>query len=425
MLTAILSSLCVVAAPLPSSRISLVPTVLLKNAAEPGIKMPATGLGTGCAIGGCNWGAPKPFASLNMSKQWLSIGGRRFDGADSYGIEPGIGQAIKESKVPRSEVFIVSKTGPGGLAWPLGYNETISQAEQIVANYSTTYVDLLLIHWPVNYGEPLPFCSSLHVCCSLSLTYLLSACPCRRVSGPCSYHGPKPSIPTTDPLCDTALPSYSAKGCRLSTWRAMVSIWKRGLAKAIGVSNFNTSHLQEIADAGLPMPSVNQCAFSPNHGLHTKGCTPGSQTETCGDLLKYCQAHNIVYNGYSCVFVAVAVAVALVVASYTILPNPISGQFRTHCIQYARLNYSHGACRRLCRPYGGGHGAGRLLADPRLAKIAQAHGTEPAQVVLKWQWQLGIPVNPEAQKLQYQRENLEFFNFTLSTAEMTLLSNHW
>ena len=59
------------------------------------------------------------------------------------GIEPGIGAAIKSSKVPREEVFIVSKTGPGGLAWPLGYNETVQQAEQIVANYSTTYVDLV------------------------------------------------------------------------------------------------------------------------------------------------------------------------------------------------------------------------------------------------------------------------------------------
>eukprot|EP01050_Picozoa_sp_SAG11_P001370 SAG11_NODE_58_length_19205_cov_30.697315_18_plen_260_part_00 len=239
-----------------SAAVSTVPTVLLANAADPGVEMPATGMGTGCAIGGCNWADPKPLASYNMSLQWLKIGGRRFDGADSYGIEPGIGQAIKDSEVPRDQVFIVSKTGPGGLAWPLGFNETIAQAEQIVANYSTTYLDLLLIHWPTNYG-------------------------------PCSYHGPPgPSIPTTDPLCDTNSKAYSAKGCRLSTWRAMVSVWKRGLAKAIGVSNFNTTHLQEIAEAGLPTPSVNQCAFSPSHGLHTPGCTPGSiKSETCQDLL--------------------------------------------------------------------------------------------------------------------------------------------
>ena len=53
-----------------------VPTIKLKNAAQPGMEMPATGLGTGCAIGGCNWGAPKPMASLAMAELWLSIGGR-------------------------------------------------------------------------------------------------------------------------------------------------------------------------------------------------------------------------------------------------------------------------------------------------------------------------------------------------------------
>ena len=199
-----------------------VPTVSLSNAAAPGMRMPATGMGTGCAIGGCKFAAPQPFASLNMSKQWLSIGGRRFDSADSYGVEPGIGLAVKESGISRAEIFITSKTGPGGLAWPLGFNETLDQAKQIVANCSSPYVDLLLIHWPTNYG-------------------------------PCSYHGPKPSIPTTDPKCNTALKTYSAKGCRLSTWRAMLQVWKSGLAKAVGVSNFNTTHLQEIADAGLEM----------------------------------------------------------------------------------------------------------------------------------------------------------------------------
>jgi diketogulonate reductase-like aldo/keto reductase len=121
--------------------------VELKNAAQPNTMYPAVGMGTGCNIGGCNAAAPQPMAALNMSLLWLSLGGRRFDGADSYGIEPGIGEAIKQSKVPRKDVFIVSKTGPGGLAWPLGYNETIQQVHEIVANYSTTYVDLMLVHW--------------------------------------------------------------------------------------------------------------------------------------------------------------------------------------------------------------------------------------------------------------------------------------
>ena len=121
-------------------------------------------------------------------------------------------------------------------------------------------------------------------------------------------------------------------------------------------------------------PSVNQCAFNPSHGLSAKGCTPGSKTETCGELLSYCKSHGIHYQGYS--------------------------------------------------PYGGAGGVGKLLGDPRLKKIAAAHGTGSSQVVLRWQWQLGISVNPEAQQLQYQEENLHFFNFTLSAAEMDVL-NSW
>lgn len=64
------------------------------------------------------------------------------------GCEPGIGLAIKHSGLAREDVFIVSKTGPGGLAWPLGYNETLQQAKEIVANYSTTYVVRLLFEQP-------------------------------------------------------------------------------------------------------------------------------------------------------------------------------------------------------------------------------------------------------------------------------------
>lgn len=116
-------------------------------------------------------------------------------------------------------------------AYPLGYNETLAQAQGILANYSTgSYVDLLLIHWPTNYG-------------------------------PCSYHGPE-GIPTTDPVCNTNLPTYSPTGCRLSTWKALVDVWKSGGVRAIGVSNFNTSHLEEIRTSGLPMPSVNQVSMA-------------------------------------------------------------------------------------------------------------------------------------------------------------------
>ena len=67
-----------------------------------------------------------------------------------------------------------------------------------------------------------------------------------------------PASPTVDPLCDPKKPTYDAKGCRMSTWRAYVEIWKAGKSKAIGVANYAISDLQEIIDAGMPLPAVNQ-----------------------------------------------------------------------------------------------------------------------------------------------------------------------
>lgn len=149
-------------------------------------------------------------------------------------------------------------------------------------------------------------------------------------------------------------------------------MWKSGLAKAVGVSNFNTTHLKEIAEAGLPLPSVNQCSFAPVlHGLDKAGCTPGA-TETCRELLDFCTANGIVYNGYS--------------------------------------------------PYGGAGKSGTILSNPMLVAIGQRHNVSAAQVDLNWQWQLGIPTNPEATNPTYQSENLNFFGFTLNETEIGLIN---
>lgn len=81
--------------------------------------------------------------------------------------------------------------------------------------------------------------------------------------------------------------TYDAKACRLNTWKALLAIQKSGKAKAVGVSNFNTEHLQEIVDSGLTLPAVNQCPYNPH--LYT------AQTE----LLAMCNKHAIVFNSYS------------------------------------------------------------------------------------------------------------------------------
>ena len=91
-------------------------TVLLRNAADPGVRMPMAGLG----MGNIGTYGNNSFDAVNATATFLKLGGHRTDAADSYGDEPGIGLAIREflqeRKASRTEVFIESKIGPGGLA---------------------------------------------------------------------------------------------------------------------------------------------------------------------------------------------------------------------------------------------------------------------------------------------------------------------
>ena len=61
------------------------------------------------------------------------------------------------------------------------------------------------------------------------------------------------------PLCG----SYDERGCRISTWRGMIVAWKLGLTRSIGVSNWNTTEMQDLKDAGLPLPSATQIQWMP------------------------------------------------------------------------------------------------------------------------------------------------------------------
>jgi diketogulonate reductase-like aldo/keto reductase len=174
------------------------------------------------------------------------MGGWRIDSADSYGNQKAIGRGIKESGVPREKVFITSKIGP---SQPLGYNDTLAQMQSIKAQLQVSYVDMLLIHWPAQND---------------------------------------PSAPkSSDPVCQNDTPSYDARACRLSTWRAMLEIFKSGHARGVGVANYNVTHLQEIKAAGLLMPSVNQCPFN----IH--------RSTSQQDIINYCNKEGILFNSYS------------------------------------------------------------------------------------------------------------------------------
>mgnify|MGYP001045530802 CR=1 FL=1 len=69
---------------------------------------------------------------------------RLIDTATFYKNEQYIGQAIKESEIPRKEIFITSKV------WDTdqGYKNTLKAFEKSLENLDTEYLDLYLIHWP-------------------------------------------------------------------------------------------------------------------------------------------------------------------------------------------------------------------------------------------------------------------------------------
>lgn len=77
----------------------------------------------------------------------LKTGYRMIDTAACYGNERAVGEAIRESGIPREEIFIVSKV------WiqDAGYEKTLASFEKTLSNLHTDYLDLYLIHMP--YGD--------------------------------------------------------------------------------------------------------------------------------------------------------------------------------------------------------------------------------------------------------------------------------
>eukprot|EP00658_Telonema_sp_P-2_P019407 TRINITY_DN17659_c0_g1_i2.p2 TRINITY_DN17659_c0_g1~~TRINITY_DN17659_c0_g1_i2.p2 ORF type:complete len:165 (-),score=39.83 TRINITY_DN17659_c0_g1_i2:77-571(-) len=81
---------------------------------------------------------------------WIQAGGVRIDNGDSYLNMNAVGRGIARSGVPRERVFLVNKLGS-----PLGMGaaDFIAQSEESLREYNTSYVDLLLVHWPTSPGN--------------------------------------------------------------------------------------------------------------------------------------------------------------------------------------------------------------------------------------------------------------------------------
>jgi diketogulonate reductase-like aldo/keto reductase len=128
----------------------------------------------------------------------LEIGYRHLDTAAMYNNEKEVGKVVRESGLPRENIFITTKLWNSGH----GYQNTLDAFNQSLEKLKLDYVDLYLIHWPV-------------------------------------------------------------ENLRIESWRALEKLYSDGLCKAIGVSNYYEKHLDEILENFETVPAVNQIEFSP------------------------------------------------------------------------------------------------------------------------------------------------------------------
>lgn len=105
--------------------------IILNN----GVELPMVGLGTSAAYEN---------EAKEAVKSALRLGYRHIDTAWFYKNEQDVGAGVRESGIPREEVFITSKVWNDSH----GYNETLKAFEVSLNLLQTDYIDMFLIHWP-------------------------------------------------------------------------------------------------------------------------------------------------------------------------------------------------------------------------------------------------------------------------------------
>jgi diketogulonate reductase-like aldo/keto reductase len=98
-----------------------------------GNEMPMLGLGV--------WQVPNGPRCVNAVRWALELGYRHIDTAQAYGNEESVGQALRESGVPREEVFITTKFYPTR-------KDPVTAAERSLGRLGIERIDLYIIHWP-------------------------------------------------------------------------------------------------------------------------------------------------------------------------------------------------------------------------------------------------------------------------------------
>lgn len=162
------------------------------------VTIPELGFGT--------WQTPDGDVAVASVKKALEVGYRHIDTAQGYKNEASVGQAIKESGIPREELFLTTKLWNANHSYDL----VMSSFEESLEKLQTDYIDLFLIHWP----NPVAFRDNWQT-------------------------------------------------ANAETWRAFEELYQAGKIKAIGVSNFLPHHFEELKKTAIIFPMVNQIFLAP------------------------------------------------------------------------------------------------------------------------------------------------------------------
>ncbi|KAL4892555.1 NADP-dependent oxidoreductase domain-containing protein [Aspergillus ambiguus] len=197
-----------------------------------GAQIPAVGLGT--------WRA-EPGQVRRAVSFALKNGYSHIDAALIYGNEHEVGQGIKDSGVPREDIFITSKL------WNTYHPNVEEGLQKTLDALGTHYLDLYLVHWPVRLVPN-------------QTSALL-------------------------PVNPDGTRSVDRSWDQSDTWRQMEQVYKAGKVKAIGVANWSVPYLEELKKKWTVVPAVNQVELHPFLPQHA--------------LKDWCDKHGILLEAYS------------------------------------------------------------------------------------------------------------------------------
>ncbi|CAM8899283.1 unnamed protein product [Rhodiola kirilowii] len=280
-----------------------------------GYKMPIVGLGV--------W-RMEPELIRDLIINAIKIGYRHFDCAADYKNEEEVGSALAEAfetgLVKREDLFITTKL------WNSDHGHVVEACKDSLKKLRLDYLDLYLVHFPVatkhtgvgSTGSALDEDGVLEIDTTISLE---------------------------------------------TTWHAMEDLVSLGLARSIGISNYDIFLTRDCLAYSKVKPAVNQIETHPFFQRDS--------------LVKFCQKHNMCVTAHT----------------------PLGG---------AEANTEW-------------FGTLSCLDHPLFKKLSEEYKKTPAQIVLRWGVQRGTVVIPKTSKHERLQENFQIFDFELKKEDMDLI----